>query len=167
MGNFRISTTTGVSITVTAIVILGVCGICFAFAVLSAAANSSQSTSYVIRATLPPLNIYRSGDASKDLGQQSVSFGSTNQAKELLNLINEQSNKADYQISYNTDEGAVLFGCNFEKDVIVRIHQYSDGTGMMESWSGYILDRLQTAADGTGSLNDTPEGKILGELTDF
>lgn len=164
MGNFRISTTTGVSITVIAIIILGVCGTCFAFAVLSAA-NSSQPTSYVIRATLPPLDITRSGDASKDLGQQSVSFGSINQAKELLNLINEQPGKVDYQVSYSTDEGAVLFGCNFEKDVIVRIHQDNDGGGTTESWSGYIMDRLQATADGTGSLNDTPEGKIFAENT--
>lgn len=108
----------------------------------------------------------RSGQATKDLGHKSVSFGSTQQAQELLRLIEENPGKTDYQISYQTDEDVVLFGCNFDKEVIIRIHQRSDDHGTQEVWQGYIFDRLKAASDG-GSLNDTPEGKNPGTFQSF
>lgn len=108
----------------------------------------------------------RTGEAKKDLGVVSGSPGSANQAVEMLKLIEAQPNKSDYQLSYSTKDDTVLFGCNFEKNVIVRIHQRPDGTGSQESWQGYVLERLKAAAGG-GSLNDTPEGKIEGSFEEF
>lgn len=114
----------------------------------------------------PTLAIVRSGEARRDLGQQPVDFGSVDQARELLSLIEEESNRADYQIVYQTEDDAVVFGCNFEEDVIVRIHQRPDGSGSQEAWQGYIMERLTSAASG-GSLNDTPEGEIFGTFESF
>jgi len=121
--------------------------------------------------TAPPapaaVKLVRVGEARKDLGVQSASLGSQNQARELLRLIEAQPGRVDYQITYQNEIDTVLFGCNFEKGVIVRVHQNPDGTGKQEIWSGHIMERLNTTANGTGSLNDTPEGKIFAEETYF
>lgn len=117
--------------------------------------------------TSVPAPVDRSGQASKDLGFQSGNLdGSSGQARELLKLIEEQPGKADYQIIYQTSTDTVLFACNFEKQIVFRLHQTSDNHGTQEVWEGYVLERLQAAAGG-GSLNDTPEGKIPVIMTDF
>jgi hypothetical protein len=116
----------------------------------------------------PTRQIVRSGEAKKDLGFQSGNLGgSTGQAAELLKLIEEQSGKINYELTYQTEIDTVLFACNFEKDVLVRIHQQPDDHGSQEVWQGYIMERLQNAAFGSGSLNDTPEGKIPVIRQDF
>jgi len=114
----------------------------------------------------PTEEVYRSGEATKSLGHLPTDFGSEGQVQELLKLMEKNPGKVDYQIDYQTDVDVVLFGCNFEKDVIIRIHQGKDGHGSQEMWQGYIIERLNNAASG-GSLNDTPEGKKLGTFEAF
>lgn len=101
----------------------------------------------------------RSGEAYQNLGVQSFGYGSTNQAKSLLALMSAQPGKADYAIEYQTDAGNILFGANFDQDVILRLLETPEGHATKEIWTGYIMERLQAAAAG-GSLNDTPAGKI-------
>jgi len=107
----------------------------------------------------------RSGEAHKNLGTQSYSYGSQNQAKEFLRLMKEKPNRSEYQIQYTTEEDSVLLACNFKKDVLVRIHQREKG-GTQEIWHGYIEERITNAAQGK-SLNDTPVGKKYGSMQSF
>ncbi len=108
----------------------------------------------------------RSGSTIKDLGTQSVDFGSKRQAQALLDLIDSDQSKAEYRLFYKTEVDTVVFGCDFDKDVIVRIHQRKDDHGTQEAWRGYLLERLENAAQG-GSLNDTPAGKKIGIYEPF
>lgn len=95
---------------------------------------------------------------NKDLGQQSADFGSSRQAQEVLRMIQESPGQGGYQISYRTAADVVIFGCDLNRDTVVRIHQRPSGGGSGERWQGHALYRLQSAAQG-GSLNDTPNGK--------
>lgn len=124
------------------------------------AKRSSEQSQKVDR---PPVG---SGEASIQIGQQSISFGSTNQAAELLKLIEQQPGKDSYQITYSTDTDTVVFGCVFSKNIMVRMHTRHDQHGSVERWNGWILDRLITAVGG-GSLNDTPVGKMMVAQTSF
>lgn len=108
----------------------------------------------------------RQGEVKKDLGTKPDSFGSNQQALELIQFINENPGKADYQISYSTGNETILFGCNFTKDAIIRIHHHKDGHGTQEMWTGNLIERLNNAAGG-GSLNDTPNGKNMGTFQSF
>jgi len=99
------------------------------------------------------------GEATKNLGHRSWGFGSMNQAKALLALINSDPGKAKYQIMYQTDVDTVIFGCDLNKEVLIRLHQKKNGRGTHETWKGYIMERLAAGAAG-GSLNDTPMGKM-------
>jgi hypothetical protein len=128
--------------------------------------NSDQKSTESKQPSQNGTKASRQGEVKKDLGSRPYGFGSSNQAQELLNLINENQSKADYQVSYNTEDETILFGCNFNKDVIIRIHQRKDGRGTQEMWKGYIVERLDNAASG-GSLNDTPVGKKAGTFQSF
>jgi hypothetical protein len=101
----------------------------------------------------------RSGDVNIDLGTQPAGFGSQDQAKELLALIERQPGMAAYSISYRTDEGSVAFGCDLTRDVLVRVHHLAANRGTSEAWTGYALERLAAGAAGR-SLDDTPAGQI-------
>ena len=108
----------------------------------------------------------RSGEAKIDIGTRSVGYGTVGQAKELLATIKKHPNKSVYQISYRTSADTLVFGCDFAKDTITRVHYYKDGRRIREAWQGFILDRLKNGADG-GSLNDTPRGKSQGTFESF
>ncbi len=101
------------------------------------------------------------GETKADLGTRPFGFGSQGQARELLALIEANPGKARYTITYRTDADVVVFSADLAKGVMVRIHRYpADGTS--ETWTGYVLERLQNGARG-GSLNDTPAGKLPGD----
>jgi hypothetical protein len=102
----------------------------------------------------------RSGSISRDLGPQNISFGSQKQAQSLLQFIDEWPGKNEYVISYTTDADKVSLICNFQHETLVRRHDYHSGKSSLELWNRYILERLQNGAGG-GSLNDTPEGKLV------
>lgn len=102
----------------------------------------------------------------KHLGNQDMGLGSHNQAKALLELIAESPDSNGYQISYKTEMDVVAFGCNLQKDDLVRIHQYPDGTGTVERWQGHVLYRLKAGAR-EQSINDTPSGKVFGVMQQF
>jgi hypothetical protein len=108
----------------------------------------------------------RSGEAEVNLGPRPVDFGSRGQARELLALIEQQPGRASYSIAYTTDIDVVVFGCDFSKNVLVRVHRRLDNHGSSETWRGYLLDRLRSAAAG-GSLNDTPDGESGGTFDTF
>lgn len=101
------------------------------------------------------------GKVERNLGVESVQFGSTGQAQAMLQLLNDVPGKTDYLITYQTAIDVVFFGVDFDKKTISRMHSRPDGTGNAEQWSGYVLSRLESAAGG-GSLNDTPKGKLPG-----
>lgn len=101
----------------------------------------------------------RRGSTARDLGKQSAMLGSSDQAAALVQLMEENPGMVDYKITFETNAGMVLFWCNFEKDVIIRIHTRPNGHGSTEKWVGYIEERLAAGAAGH-SLNDTPKGKI-------
>ena len=108
----------------------------------------------------------RAGKVGKNLGVQGNGFGSSNQAQVILQLISEKPDKIDYQILYNTHRDVVIFGCNFDKNIIMRMHDHKNSHGTVVRWGGYVLDRLRNAAGG-GSLNDTQEGKLPGSYEKF
>ena len=60
--------------------------------------------------------------------------------------MEQQPGKASYSITYRTSVDVVVFGCDFYKDVLVRLHYQPDNHGRGQTWSGYILDRLRTGA---------------------
>ncbi|PID55427.1 hypothetical protein CSB45_16075 [candidate division KSB3 bacterium] len=108
----------------------------------------------------------RSGSIDKHLGVQSIDFGSKKQAQTLLDFIESEPSKSEYRLIYVTEIDLVIFGCDFNKGVLFRVHQRKGNHGTQEGWQGYILERLESAAEG-GSLNDTPSGKIPGIYETF
>lgn len=92
--------------------------------------------------------------------------GSTAQSTALLELIENNPQYIDYQVSKELTDEVILFGCNIDKKVIIRIHQRKDGTGTQEVWTDHILYRLKTSKEG-GSLNETPQGNIPGSFFSF
>lgn len=107
-----------------------------------------------------------SGKTNMHIGDRDRSFGSHGQANAILALMNQQPGKSAYQISYNTPVDVVVFGCDLEKEILIRVHQDSKGRGTAESWHGDIMYRLNQAANG-GSLNDTKNGKNPGTFETF
>lgn len=110
--------------------------------------------------------VARSGKSDIVLGRRPIDFGTRGQAQELLALMDRQPRLAGYSVAYETDVDGVAFGCDFTKDVIIRVHTTRDGHGTGERWSGSIEYRLRSAASG-GSLNDTPNGKSFGTFESF
>lgn len=106
------------------------------------------------------------GPVTFDIGKQSPSFGSSDQAAALNKLMAGQPRQSNYQITYTTTDDVVIFGCDLDKDVIARIHQKQNGHGTMEKWNGHVLYRIKNAANG-GSLSDTPNGKSPGSFQQF
>lgn len=106
------------------------------------------------------------GKVERHLGTQSVDFGSKDQSREMLQLIESVPGKTDYLITYQTAIDVVFFGVNFDKKTISRMHGRPDGTGTAEQWSGHVVSRLESAS-GDGSLNDTPKGQSPGTYQHF
>jgi hypothetical protein len=108
----------------------------------------------------------RSGKSETNLGTRPLTYGSQEQARDMIAAIAQDPGKAEYSVSYSTEIDAVVIGADFTKDVLARVHQKRDGHGTTESWRGYIMDRLRSASAG-GSLNDTPGGKSLVDFRSF
>ncbi|KAB2889570.1 MAG: hypothetical protein F9K32_12225 [Desulfobulbaceae bacterium] len=100
------------------------------------------------------------------LGKQGTDFGEAQQAAALLRLIEANPGSAQYRITYYTDSDVIVFGCNLEKDILLRFHSDLAGHGTSEEWNGHILYRIKDAAAG-GSLDNTPEGKLTGTVEQF
>ena len=111
-------------------------------------------------------DVNRSGKHTSDYGTISDPPGSAWQASTLLSEINANPGKNEYQITYKDKSGPVVFGCLFDKNVIIRMTSKPGGHGTAERWSGDINFRLSSAASG-GSLNDTSRGKIMGSFQTF
>lgn len=101
-----------------------------------------------------------------NLGYLPAPLTSQDQATTLLDLIAKNPGRNPYQLTYKTADNVVIFGCNLDKNIIVRMHNYNDGSGSAESWHGNVRYRLQQAAAGN-SLNDTPGGNSPGTFTRF
>lgn len=99
-------------------------------------------------------------------GVQPVTFGSARQAQALLEAIQNQPGKNSYQIHYATEVDTVVFGCDFEENVLMRIHSRPDGHGTFETWKGDINARLKSAAEG-GSLNSASLWSERGSMKTF
>lgn len=108
----------------------------------------------------------RSGGHSENIGHQDTQFGSARQASELLRIMRMNPGKSSYNIQYDTSADVVIFECDFDKDVIMRLHQTPDGHRTAEKWIGAINERLENASRG-GSLNDTPLGRREGSFSIF
>lgn len=102
----------------------------------------------------------------KNLGIRNESFGSMGQSIELLKLMKNNPHQFEYQLTYKTTAGTVIFACDTGKDTITRINKRKNGTGTAEKWQGDALFRLQSAANG-GTLNDTRKGKDAGTMISF
>ena len=113
-----------------------------------------------------PFTVEVSGSKNKNLGTLSALLSSQEQARELLDLIDSYPGRNSYQITYKTTDDIVIFGCNFNQNVLLRIHNRPNGSGTAESWSDDIASRLRQAAAGN-SLNDTLNGKRPGTFTRF
>lgn len=100
------------------------------------------------------------------LGKQGTDFGASQQAAALLKLIEANPGSAQYRITYYTDSDVIVFGCNLEKDILLRFHSDLAGHGTSEEWHGHILYRIKDAVAG-GSLDNTPEGKLIGSVERF
>ncbi len=99
------------------------------------------------------------------LTNQSFS-GSSNQSTILLELIEKNPGLDDYQVSKEQNGEVTIFGCNLRKDILIRIHQRSNGQGTQETWRSHVLFRLKKSRSG-GSLNETPIGKKQGIFQTF
>jgi hypothetical protein len=106
------------------------------------------------------------GLVSRDLPPQPSDLGSFQEAKELLQLINDVPNKTEYRISYQINKKSVVFGADFDLDMIARINGMPDGKGTFEKWSGNIIYRLEQGAKGE-SLNNTPNGQSPSHYQSF
>ncbi len=124
--------------------------------------QKSTQTSYVTEQK----QIIRQGSAKRNLGLLSMTIGTQKQASHLLQLIEDEQKKIDYQITYSTDTDVVVFGCNFDKNMIIKTHNQAGGHGTAETWRGHIISRLTSAYNG-GSLNQTPSGTITGTFHKF
>jgi hypothetical protein len=107
-----------------------------------------------------------SQEITSKLGRKEAGFGPTQQAAALRQLIEANPGAAQYRITYYTDSDVVVFGCNLEKDIVLRIHSDLDGHGISEEWAGHSLYRIHDAAAG-GSLENTPEGRSPGTTEQF
>jgi len=128
--------------------------------------TTSRATVAPVQVTAPSTAVSRSGQVDIDLGTRPFDFGSQGQARELLALIERQPGKNGYSITYRTTADVVVFGCDFAKDVLIRVHREPTGRGKGETWDGYILERLRSGA-AVGSLNDTPAGKRFAREASF
>ena len=101
----------------------------------------------------------RTGKAKKHLGYVATAMGDKygygRDAQELLQLIEEKPGKATYLVSYITEDFAVVFVCELNEGILIRVEKDFQGERREKDWRGHILDRLKSAAEG-GSLNDTP-----------
>ena len=109
---------------------------------------------------------FASQEITAKLGKQGPDFGPAQQAAALLKLMETNPGTTQYRITYNTDNDVVVFGCNLEKEIILRFHSDLTGHGTSEEWTGHSLYRIQDAAGG-GSLDNTPEGKQIGTKEQF
>ena len=107
-----------------------------------------------------------SQEITSKLGKQGADFGAAQQAAALLKLIEANPGSAQYRITYYTDNDVIVFGCNLEKDILLRFHSDLSGHGTSEEWHGHILYRIKDAVGG-GSLDNTPEGKLSGTVEQF
>jgi hypothetical protein len=101
-----------------------------------------------------------------DLGTRPFAFGTQGQATELLALVRQQPGKDRYTITYRTTVDVVVFGCDLTSGTVVRVHHEYSGREKSETWTGYVMDRLQGGAAGR-SLNDTPAGKSFAREEGF
>lgn len=115
---------------------------------------------------VPPTVASAPAEISLDVGTRPVDYGSANQARELLGIIEATPSKASYTLTYHTTDDVVVFGADFGRDTLVRTHRQPNDHGQTETWQGFVMDRLRSAASG-GSLNDTPQGKSVGQLERF
>lgn len=106
----------------------------------------------------------REGEIAHELmGTKTSSFGSTSQAQELYNLILKNPGKEKYVVKFATKNDFITLSADFGKDIISRKRVRAGGSGTIERWDGYIVERLKAAIAG-GSINDTPEGKLFGDM---
>ena len=131
---------------------------------LSAAIDRPTVGSVAVPAVQP--STARSGEAKADLGTRPFDFGTNNQARELLALMEQQPGKASYNITYRTTADVVVVGFDLTTETLVRVHYEPGDLGYAEKWNGHALHRVRSAASG-GSFNDTPTGKSFGTRTDF
>jgi len=79
------------------------------------------------------------------------------QARSLLEFIEANPGRGRYTITKRTEQGVVVLGCDFDREVLSRVLQKADGSQIQEVWRGFIMERLQGATSGK-SLDHTPEG---------
>ncbi len=91
---------------------------------------------------------------------------SPTQAALLLKLIEQYPQKSDYRITVENNGIISIFGYETSSATLKRLNQYPSGSGNVETWKYYVMDRLKNATAG-GSLNDTPEGKLPGTYRNF
>lgn len=138
----------------------GVIGIFLAFYLLDFEDEQTKTT------PKEALSIRRSGKIEKNYGFQSESAGTKKQSRWLLDEIGKNPDKNEYKIFYNTNDEIIIFGCDFGRDIIIRMKTRPNGHGTAEKWAGDIMYRLQTATV-NGSLNDTVNGKSYGTFDSF
>ncbi len=106
----------------------------------------------------------RDGELVHELmGTKTSEFGATSQGQALYDMILKNPGKEVYVIKFATKNEFITLSADFAKDIISRKRVRAGGNGTIERWDGYILDRLKAAIAG-GSFNDTPEGKIFGDM---
>ena len=106
----------------------------------------------------------RDGEVVHELmGTKTTSFGTTSQARELYDLILKNPGKEIYSLKFATDDAFVTLAADFGKDILSRKRVRAGGSGTVERWDGYLMDRIKAAMAGS-SFNDTPEGKRFGDM---
>ncbi len=106
----------------------------------------------------------REGEIVHELiGVKGSSFGSTSQAEALYDLVLKNPEKEKYVIKFATKNDFITLTADFDKDILSRKRIRAGGSGTIEHWDGYLMDRIKAAISG-GSLNDTPEGKLFGAM---
>ncbi|GAB7079748.1 hypothetical protein [Megalodesulfovibrio paquesii] len=98
-------------------------------------------------------------DAPPSPGLQTASDGlwpQTEQAKDILKLIQANPSQGRYTITKKLPDSVVLFGVDLDVQSIYRIERFTNGTESRDSWLGNTKFRLESAAQG-GTLADVPK----------
>lgn len=92
--------------------------------------------------------------------------GTVGEAAQLLELMANEPGHGRYTLTFSVPGEIIVFGCDLNRQRLVRIHQRPGDHGSREMWTDYIVERLQDAARGK-SLNYTPAGNLPGSHDTF
>ncbi len=103
--------------------------------------------------------------AVRNLGAQPADFGPTELAKVMIRFLVEQPGRDVYVLKYTRGGEPTLFTVDFPNQIITQAEGV-EGSGILLTWKGFVLERLRAAAQGQ-NFEMTPKGEIPASLQRF